>query len=186
MSTASIRDRLRQTRFLEGATDSAIHQLARVVTPTTFELDQLLFEEGSPRTAMAIIDTGAVAIEKSNAGRPVRLITLGPGEAVGEGLLLDELPHGTSARAIQKTEAYVLTVDAVREMMKETPAIYAALVGRAARSISLRLAATDATLVGRGRTTGFTGSAMRREHDLLGDRDVPNEAMYGVQTLRAL
>ena len=71
-------------------------------------------------------------------------------------------------------------------MMKESPAIYAALVGRAARSISQRLAATDATLVGRGRTLGFTGSATRREHDLLGDRDVPNEAMYGVQTLRAL
>jgi aspartate ammonia-lyase len=186
MSTASIRDRLRQTRFLEGATDSAIHQLARVVTPTTFDVDEVLFEEGSPRTAMAIINTGAVAIEKSNAGRPVRLITLGPGEAVGEGLLLDELPHGTSARTIQKTEAYVLTLDNVREMMKETPAVYAALVGRAARSISLRLAATDATLVGRGRTTGFTGSATRREHDLLGERDVPNEAMYGVQTLRAL
>jgi aspartate ammonia-lyase len=186
MSTASIRDRLRQTRFLEGATDSAIHQLARVVTPTTYDVDEVLFEESSPRTAMAIINTGAVAIEKSNAGRPVRLITLGPGEAVGEGLLLDELPHGTSARALQKTEAYVLTLENVREMMKETPAVYAALVGRAARSISLRLAATDATLVGRGRTTGFTGSATRREHDLLGERDVPNEAMYGVQTLRAL
>src|SRR5262249_52152911 len=186
MSSASIRDQLRQTRFLEGATNSAIHQLARVVTPPTFEVDQLLFEEGSPRTAMAIINTGAIAIEKSHVGRPVRLITLGPGEAVGEGLLLDELPHGTSARALQKTEAYVLSLESVREMMKESPAIYAALVGRAGRSISLRLAATDATLVGRGRTVGFTGSATRKEHDLLGDRDVPNEAMYGVQTLRAL
>ncbi|HEY4306250.1 MAG TPA: aspartate ammonia-lyase [Gemmatimonadaceae bacterium] len=186
MSSASIRDRLRDTRFLEGATDSAIHQLARVVVPTTYEVDQLLFEEGSPRTAMAIVNTGAVAIEKSHAKRPVRLITLGPGEAVGEGLLLDDLPHGTSARAIQRTEAYVLSVESVREMMRENPAIYAALVGRAARSISLRLAATDATLVGRGRTVGFTGSAMRKEHDLLGERDVPNEAMYGVQTLRAL
>ena len=186
MSSSSIRDRLRAARFLEGATDSAIHQLARVVVLTTYDVDELLFEEGSPRNAMAIVNTGAVAIEKAHAGRPVRLITLGPGEAVGEGLLLDELPHGTSARAIQKTEAYVLSAESVREMMKESPAIYAALVGRAARSISRRLAATDATLVGRGRTTGFTSSAMRREHDLLGDRDVPNEAMYGVQTLRAL
>src|ERR1700742_1688602 len=186
MSSASIRDRLRQTRFLEGATDSAIHQLARVVTTTTFSADELLFEEGSPRTAMAIINTGAVAIEKSNAGRPVRLITLGPGQAVGEGLLLDELPHGTSARAIQRTEAFVITADQVRELVKEHPTVYAALVGRAARSISQRLAATDATLVGHRRTLGFTGAATRKEHDLLGERDVPNEALYGVQTLRAL
>ena len=28
--------------------------------------------------------------------------------------------------------------------------------------------------------------SMRREHDLLGDRDVPAEAYYGVHTLRAV
>ena len=44
-------------------------------------------------------------------------------------------------------------------MVKEYPTLYAALVGRAARSISQRLAATDATLVGHGRTLGFTRRA---------------------------
>ena len=86
-------------------------------------------------------------------GRPMRLVTLGAGEAVGEGLLLDDSPHGTSARAMQRTEAYVLTQRRrSREMLKEHPTLYAALVGRAARAISQRLAATDATLVGHGRT----------------------------------
>src|SRR5687768_12840747 len=28
--------------------------------------------------------------------------------------------------------------------------------------------------------------AMRREHDLLGERDVPQSVLYGIQTLRAL
>ena len=71
-------------------------------------------------------------------------------------------------------------------MVKEYPTLYAALVGRAARSISQRLAATDATLVGHGRTLGFGGARTRKEHDLLGDRDVPEDALYGMQTLRAL
>jgi aspartate ammonia-lyase len=184
--SAEIRDRLRSAEFLQGITDTAIHALAKAVTAVTYECDDVLFEEGSPRDAMAILVAGAVAIEKGQNGRPVRLVTLGAGQAVGEGLLLDDLPHGTSARAIQKTEAYVLTAQNVREMVKESPAVYAALVGRAARSISQRLAATDATLVGRGRTLGFTGSRTRPEHDLLGDRDVPYDALYGVQTLRAL
>src|SRR6201999_483619 len=39
---------------------------------------------------------------------------------------------------------------------------------------------------GRGRTLGFTGGGVRHEHDLLGERDVPDEALYGIQTLRAL
>ncbi|AXK45825.1 aspartate ammonia-lyase [Brachybacterium saurashtrense] len=34
-------------------------------------------------------------------------------------------------------------------------------------------------------TPGSTTGSTRREHDLLGDRDVPAEAYYGVQTLRA-
>ncbi len=186
MSAPAVRDRLRQVQFLEGVTDSALHQLARLVTPTTYECDDVLFEEGSPRTFLAIIISGAVAIEKGLNGRPVRLVTLDAGQAVGEGLLLDDLPHGTSARALQHTEAYVLSAEQVREMVKEYPTVYAALVGRAARSIAQRLAATDATLVGHGRTLGFTGARTRREHDLLGEREVPDDALYGVQTLRAL
>jgi len=186
MTTAPTRDLLRRSQFLEGTTESAIHQLAKLVSTVTYECDDLLFEEGSPRSTFAIIASGAVAIEKGQNGRPVRLVTLGAGQAVGEGLLLDDLPHGTSARAIQRTEAFVITAEQVRELVKEHPTIYAALVGRAARSISQRLAATDATLVGRGRTLGFTGLRTRKEHDLLGERDVPDEALYGVQTLRAL
>ncbi len=31
-----------------------------------------------------------------------------------------------------------------------------------------------------------TAAATRREHDLLGDRDVPQDALYGIQTLRAM
>ncbi|MGQ0540018.1 MAG: aspartate ammonia-lyase [Gemmatimonadaceae bacterium] len=71
-------------------------------------------------------------------------------------------------------------------MRSEHPILYAALVGRAARAIAQRLAATDATIVGRGRVTGFGGKRTRSEHDLLGDREVPDDALYGVQTLRAL
>jgi aspartate ammonia-lyase len=155
--SATVRDRLRQTQFLEGLTDSAIHQLAKVVAPITYEADAVLFHEGSPRDFMSILVSGAVAIEKGMNGKPVRLVTLGAGQALGEGLLLDELPHGTSARTLQRTEAYQLTIAQVHEMIKEQPALYAALVGRAARSISQPLAATDAPLVGHKRTLRFTG-----------------------------
>ena len=183
---SSVRDQLRQAGFLETITESALHQLSKLVKHQAFEPDAVLFSEGAKRRFMAIIMSGAVAIEKSVNGRPVRLVTLGAGEAVGEGVLLDDAPHGTTARALQPTEAYTLSVDQLEQLIKEHPALYAALVSRAARAISHRLAATDATLVGRGRTIGFTGARTRSEHDLLGDRDVPDDALYGIQTLRAL
>ena len=186
MTTSTIREHLRETRFLTGLTDTAIHQLAKLVTHVSYAGNQLIFEEGAPREVAVIIHTGAVAIEKSVNGRPVRLVTLGPGDSVGEGLLLDETPHGTTARTLSPTDAYVLTKERVQEMVKENATLYAALVGRAARAISQRLAATDATLVGRGRTMSFSGGRTRIEKDLLGEREVPEDALYGVQTLRAL
>jgi aspartate ammonia-lyase len=172
--------------FLDGLTDSAYHQLAKLVAPVRYEADHVLFEEGAPRSFLAMLIGGAVAIEKQHNGRPVRLATFGAGEAVGEGLLLDDSKHGTSARALQPTDALVLRAEKVRDMLREYPQLYAALVGRAARAISQRLAATDATIVGRGRTLGFGGRQVRVERDLLGEREVPDEALYGVQTLRAL
>src|SRR5215213_223870 len=186
MSTTTIRDRLRALPFLDGLTDSAYHQLARLVTSVRYDTDEILFEEGAPRAFLAMVVNGAVAIEKQMNGRPIRLVTLGAGEAVGEGLLLDDSKHGTSARALQPTEVYVLRAEKVADVMKEHPQLYAALIGRAARAISQRLAATDATIVGRGRTLGFGGHHVRVETDLLGDREIPDEALYGVQTLRAL
>ena len=186
MTTSTIREHLRGSRFLTGLTDTAIHQLAKIVTKVSYAGNQLIFEEGAPREVAVIIHSGAVAIEKNVNGRPVRLVTLGPGDSVGEGLLLDESPHGTTARTLSPTEAYVLTKERVQEMVKENATLYAALVGRAARAISQRLAATDATLVGRGRTLSFGGARFRMEKDLLGEREVPEDALYGVQTLRAL
>ena len=135
---------------------------------------------------MAIVVSGAVAIEKPLNGRPIRVATLGAGEAVGEGLLLNDTTHGTTARALTDTSVLLLSKDHVAQMLRETPALYAALVGRAARAIAQRLAAVDATMFGRGRALGFGGKHTRIEHDLLGDREVPDEALYGIQTLRAL
>jgi CRP-like cAMP-binding protein len=105
MTTSTIREHLREMRFLTGLTDTAIHQLAKLVTQVSYAGDQLIFEEGAPREVAVIIHTGAVAIEKNVNGRPVRLATLGPGDSVGEGLLLDETPHGTTARTLSPTDA---------------------------------------------------------------------------------
>ena len=187
MSTpAEIATSLRSTSFLEGVTDTLIWKLARHVNLIELAPEETLFEEGQPRKKLAILLGGAVAIEKSADGRTIRLVTLGAGEAVGEGLLLDNSDHGTTARAIMPVIAAVLTQPQLDDIIREAPQLYAALVARAARAISQRLRSADATLVGRGRTLGFGGHSTRTEHDLLGDREVPYEALYGIQTLRAL
>ena len=53
--SASVRDQLRQAHFLESVTESALHQLAKLVEAKTFETDAILFSEGAPRRFMAIV-----------------------------------------------------------------------------------------------------------------------------------
>ena len=185
MST-TIREQLRTLSFVEGLTDTALHQLSHLLQPADYVSDELLYSRGDERRIMAIVVSGAVAIEKPLNGRPIRVATLGAGEAVGEGLLLNDTTHGTTARALTDTSVLLLTREDVARMLRETPSLYAALVGRAARAIAQRLSAVDATMFGRGRALGFGGKHTRIEHDLLGDREVPDEALYGIQTLRAL
>ena len=178
-------EQLRQLAFVAGLPDQLLWHLARAVEVRPFATDDVFFAEGEQRRLFALVVTGGVAIEKSHGGRTVRVASLGPGEAIGEGLLLDDEVHGTTARGVIAGELLVLTREAVQRITREAPQLYAALVARAARAIARRLRAADATLVGRGRALGFGSGRMRREHDLLGEREVPEDALYGVQTLRA-
>ncbi|MDH5235881.1 MAG: aspartate ammonia-lyase [Gemmatimonadota bacterium] len=70
-------------------------------------------------------------------------------------------------------------------MLHDRPYLHASLVASAARAMRDRLRRVDASRTGQGRLLGFSGET-RKEHDLLGERDVPDAALYGVQTLRAI
>ena len=186
----SISDRgadLAQLTLFEGFRESDLDALAAAMEHATFDEDRFIFREGDPRALLAIIEEGSVAIEKGAESRVVRLATLAAGEALGEGAVLaaDE-PHGTSARTIERTTILYWNSLELRSLLLERPSLFAALVARAASVVSRRLRAADATLAGRGRMIGFVGGKHRLEHDLLGEREVADDALYGVQTLRAL
>ena len=176
---------LKALPFVAGLPDAQLWRLAHAVEPHSFATDDVFFSEGDERKMFALVVAGGVAIEKTAGGRTTRLVTMGPGEAIGEGMLLDDTRHGTTARAVIAGELLILTKEKLAEVVKDNPHLYAGLVARAARAIAGRLRIADATLVGRGRTLGFGSRRMRIEHDLLGEREVPEEALYGVQTLRA-
>ncbi|HEY7878714.1 MAG TPA: aspartate ammonia-lyase [Gemmatimonadaceae bacterium] len=187
MSTSAGGTDLRRFAFFTGFSEEELDALAAAMSVATFDADRFVFREGDTRRLFAFVDTGSVAIEKGGDGRPVRLATLGAGEALGEGVLLEEdAPHGTSARTLERSSLVFWNALDLRGMLQERPALYARLIARAARSISQRLRSADATLAGHGRVLGFADGRRRTEHDLLGERQVPNDALYGIQTLRAL
>ncbi len=181
-----LQHQLKAIPFFEGLADTLLWNLAKCGAPQQFAAGEALFTSSTPRSFFAVIVAGSVAIEQAHGGVVTRLATLGAGEVVGEGVLLEETLHGTTAIALEPTEAIVFPMKAVVPALKDTPQLHAALLGRAARAIASRLKNTSATLVGHGRAMGYESGNTRVEHDLLGERDVPDAALYGVQTLRAL
>ncbi len=181
-----LQQQLKAAPFFAGFADSLLASLATAGVPATCAEGDALFTAGDRRSFFAVIVSGAIAIERAEGAVITRLATLGAGEVVGEGILLDDTHHGTTGRALEPTAVVKFPIATLAPMFASTPPLHAALLSRAARAIARRLKAADATIIGRGRAVGFGGGGTRREHDLLGERDVADEALYGVQTLRAL
>jgi len=142
-----------------------------------------LFHESTPRLWMGIVELGEIEIIAGLHGATTRLATLTRGTAFGEGVMLDDLPHAASAIAL--TEATILQIprEVFDELRSAKPEIFYRMVGHVARRLSTRLRDANRRLAG-ARPTAT--SSWRREHDSLGERELPDAAYYGVQTLRGM
>src|SRR5262249_8584157 len=87
--------------------------------------------------------------------------------------------RGAHTRVLQVPRAVLDDVKAKK------PDIYYRLVARVAQRISDRLRAASELLAGQ-REAAPEIASYRTEHDSLGEREIPNNAYYGVQTVRAL
>ena len=142
-----------------------------------------LFHESTPRRWLGFVTAGTVELVRGLHGEERVMAAVGPGEVVGAGLLFDDGAHLDSART--RTGATVLAVprSAVEALRDERPDAYYRVVARVARALGERLRLLDDRLVGAGVAGERRG--VRREHDMLGEREVPAGAYWGVQTLRA-
>jgi len=149
-----------------------------------YEEGDYLFRESQPRRIFGLIISGRISIRKGTSGRPKVLTVLGPGESFGEGSILEEYPHSTSAVVIEPTEIVQFPRENILALAKERPLLYSQLVLAAAQVIASRLRAVNQHLAAAGEA--YVSGELRREKDLLGERGVVGSLYYGIQTLRAV
>jgi aspartate ammonia-lyase len=164
-------------------TPTQLQRLAAIAELGTYEPGEHVFQAGEPRRAFGILLTGRVEVTQGWRGRSRVLFALGPGEAFGEGSLLDDYPHSTTAVVREPARIVRLPRDRVMSLAEDDPALYAGLVAGAARIIAGRLRNASTRLA--GKAAALVSGETRREKDLLGERDVPDRCYYGIQTLRA-
>lgn len=156
-------------------------ELTKSVNEKKFKKDDLLFRENGPREDIFIIFDGEVELFKSNQyGEELRLTYLGNGDFLGEGSLAYDSPHSISARALNDTVVLTINKDFFTKSAVTTLKVFSNIT----RVMSRRMRKANNKLI--NPAAQYESGKTRREHDLLGERDVPFEAYYGVQTLRGL
>jgi len=175
---------LRSCEILGGLDESILGLLAGVAEHRSLALGETLFNAGDDRVAFWLIVSGQVEVrvEAGDAGGTV--IILGPGDALGEAGLLEPGVHSATARAASAVAVLRLPVAAVRHEIEHDATAAMGLFASVARVMVRRLQYSNSRRA--GWELIYRPGTTRAEHDLLGDREVPADALYGVQTLRAV
>ncbi|MDZ7741577.1 MAG: aspartate ammonia-lyase [Bacteroidota bacterium] len=181
MKDAGIVEFIRKIELFRGLSDNGLETVATNIMEKSLDKGEYLFSEGAPRQNIYIIESGEVELfKKTPYGEENRLALFSEGDFLGEGSLMDDSPHSTSARTTLPTKSLIVDVS----FMMEHGTLAVKILSNVARVISRRMRQIN------NRTSRmasqYVSGKSRMEHDLLGYREVPAEAYYGIQTMRAV
>jgi aspartate ammonia-lyase len=185
MDKNEIKNFLSEIALFQDLNDEELDQLTDYSEIATFKKGDLLFGENTPRTNLYVIYSGKVALFKQPSFGKEKILTyFSKLDFLGEGALMDNYPHSTSARATE--DAVVITIhrDNFHELMEKNSQLVVKILSQVSRVISRRMRQATNQVV--DAAAQYISGRTRTEHDLLGYREVPDEFYYGIQTLRAL
>ncbi|MBK9097609.1 MAG: aspartate ammonia-lyase [bacterium] len=185
MEKSIIKSFLKRIELFKGLDDIQLQTVADKISVVNFPINGMVFAENNIRENLSIIYEGEVELFKTTPyGGEKRLSIFGKYDFLGEGALMDDSPHSTSARATVNSVILRLSRDKFKELMIEHNDVAMDILSKIARVISRRMSSANTRSV--NLAAQYQSGRTRSEHDLLGDREVPNEVYYGVQTLRAI
>lgn len=89
-----------------------------------FPAGAVLFCTGDPATHAYLIREGSLELLRGALDQPARLALLGPGEVVGEMSLVEDRPHGLTARAVTAVKVTALTREEFELVLTADPATF--------------------------------------------------------------
>lgn len=172
---------MRGIELFRNLNNRELQKLVKSVRQIHFNEGDFLFHENGPRDDIFIIYEGEVELFKNNSyGVEVRLALFGKGDFLGEGIWDHDSLHTTSARAIKTT--FLLTIN--RDFLNHSSETALKILSNITTVISRRMRNVNNRML--NLSAQYESGRVRVESDLLGNREVPYESYYGIQTLRAV
>ena len=181
MDNAEINNFIKEIELFQGLSEDELLALSENIEEATYQRNELLFEENGERKDLFLIYEGEVELFKKNIYQEEkRLSYFTRGDFLGEGSWASDSRHSTSARATEKTR--VLLVKKEYFIQNGTSALK--IFSNVAQVISRRMRHANNRMV--NVAAQYEAGKTRHEHDLLGYRNVSDQAYYGIQTMRAI
>lgn len=184
MTTVEISKALFGIELFHELSDEQRHICAQHMEVKEFQKGELIVEQGENRDCLYVIQKGTISeFATSDSGKTRTINRFKRNEIFGEGSLMDNYPYSLSAKASTDCRLLVLDRKDYSRMMENHTKIMVKLIAAASRMISRRMRNSHNTTdsIAMRYSTGAT----RTEHDMIGEKLVPEDALYGIQSLRA-
>jgi aspartate ammonia-lyase len=175
---------LRDNEIFGVLDDRVLELLSPLAERGRLDAGATLFEAGNPRSHFYLILEGQLDVRVPTGVGSDTVVILGPGESAAESALLELGVHSATGRAVTDLAYLKLNAESIRGRLEDEAPAAMALFASVARVVARRLQYTNARRSGWDLV--YRAGDSRTEHDLLGEREVPADARYGIQTLRAV
>ncbi|HSL71570.1 MAG TPA: cyclic nucleotide-binding domain-containing protein, partial [Longimicrobiales bacterium] len=125
--TQSIDDLLRSHTLTRALAEPDLARLVAIAQVNEYEAGAFVFRESQPRRVLGIVTSGRIAIQKGRRGQPKVLGVLGAGDSYGEGSVLDEYPHSTTAVVLEPTTVIEFPREPLLQTLRAHPGLFARL-----------------------------------------------------------
>jgi len=185
MGTETLVGFVKKIELFKDLDDNSQSVVAACLEERSYKEGDMLFSENNPREEIQFIKTGRVLLfKKTPYGEEKTMSFFGAYDFLGEGAIIDDTPHFASARVLEDTVIHYIRKEKMIEIFEANGTIAMSVYSYVAKVISRRMRQANTRVL--NTNVQYESGRTRTEHDLLGDREVPHEYYYGVQTLRAL
>ena len=119
MKVEEIQKFIKEIELFKDLSDEEITLIANQAEVCKIKKGEKLFEENAPRTHLYMIADGEIELVKSTTFGSEKILTVfGKYDFLGEGALMDDYPHPTSARAALDSTIILLHCETLYTLMQ--------------------------------------------------------------------
>lgn len=120
--------------------DRHLENVGQIATEVHESAGAVLFKEGSPASALWLIDSGQVALDMQVPLRgAVRILTLGPRDLLGWSSMVGDGTMSTTATVMENTGLLRIPADKLKDLCISDHSLGFAVMGFVARAVANRL-----------------------------------------------